>query len=859
MLARLAPYRLAFMLAIRDLRGGVSGFRLYIAALALGVAAIFTVGTMRLSLEAAIERDATLMLGGDARLSRVQRAPTTDEWAFLQNEAGGLSLVTSMRAMIYAANGQNHIVELDGVDKAYPLYGQVEMQAGSMEFHRLHDEAMIKNGRHPLISDARILTLLGVKIGDDLTLGEGKFYLAGIAKTIPDESGSIIRLGPKIRLSNQGLAATKLVQPGSIVRYHTRLILKPPKDYANFKNRFDGRFDDHGYRMRGLDKAAPAIQRFNDRVGSFLNLVSLAILIIGGAGAANAVRSFLIKKSMNIAAMKAVGAPQHLIFMIYLMESLMMAGLGIMIGLALGIGFLLVLQPILAGYLSFNFVIEVHAIPILSAAGLGLCVTFIFILWQLGQAAKLPVASLFRAAGNAVFADRFSFPSLPIIASIMLLAGLFFALAWLITPDKQFLIWFIIAVLALVMIFAALGHFATYLVKRFLTHPANIALRLAKAGLLRPHNPNLWIAISLGLCLSLLAGIGDLQQNLQRQFDNVDDPDRPSFFVMDVKPSQLPDIQTKIKDYEALHKVTVDIDHTPILRGAITKMAGRPTSQMTPPDEFEWVLHADRSLTWSPTPLLGGESKIAQGQWWPEHHQGEQLVSFDEEAANAFNLKLGDEIEINLLGRPIRATISNLRSIDWSSMQMNFLMVFSPGLISTAPHNLLVSLQMPTAHEDGIEKLLTDHYKNISVIRVREAMEMVLDMMAQLSFAVQAISALALIAGLFVLLGALSAEQSLRLNDATIYKVLGVTKWQQLAAWGMEYGFIALMAAFFSVSAGAGFGYYIVEFIMNFDYQPNIVNIFVLLLLALMLVMPISMMAGFRTLTKAPLNQLRNL
>lgn len=851
--------RLAFKLSIRDMRGGSNGFVLFIIALALGVAAISAVGSLRAALESTIERDARTLLGGDAELRLSQRAPSLEQMAFIKQNAAEISSVITLRAMAYAENDQRNIIEINAVDDAYPLYGSVVLSADSMiEFDELH-QVIAPDRPFPLLADSRILDLLEIEIGDALSLGDADFYLAGITTSLPDKSSNALDFGPEVTISAAALAATNLIQPGSVARYYTRLILKEGTIFADFKTAIETEFADAGFRVRGLDRAAPGLDRFFDRIGSFLNLVSLATLVIGGVGAANAVRAFLTRKASSIASLKALGASQALIFTIFLFEALFMAAIGIVIGLMLGAGSLWLLAPLLQDYVPLTANIGIYPLPLLVAAMLGLLVTLIFIIWSLGQAATIPVAGLFRSAGGLGGAMQLGRAPLKLLWVMAALLAAFIGMCWLITPDKRLFFYFIFGLAGLIAGFALIGWGISKLLTTYVAHPKSIPLRLAIAGLSRPNAPAISIALSLGLGLTMLVAVNDLQSNLDQQLVNVTTEDRPSLFVLDLQPSQQARFEAIIGDYNAENQTEISHYATPLMRASITHLNNVPEDKIEPPADFQWVMRGDRGITWSATPMLAGEGHITKGEWWDADYDGDPLVSFDAEAAAAFGLNVGDQIGINLFGRKFDATIANLRYIDWASMNLNFLMVFSPGMLSNAPQSVLSSINAPAEDEAAIERALTDEFNNISVIRVRDVVDNITLILTQMALAVKAIAAVSLLAGLIVLIGALMSEQSMRLHDSIIFKTLGITRWQQMLGWLGEYSFIALLASILAAIAGIATSFYVVSAIMQTPYQFDFMSMLGILILALVLILPIGLAAGFRLLGKSPLTLLRNI
>src|SRR5688572_27534072 len=325
----------AFRYALRELRGGLRGFYVFVACIALGVFAIAGVGALSASLSDSLDREGRTLLGGDIAFSLIQREAKPEERAFLATQ-GQLSVVATMRGMVRAADGQLALVELKSVDAAYPTLGRITAQPQLP----VNELLAVSNGVFGAAADAVLLARLGLKTGDRVTVGSAPFEIRAVISAEPDKLAGGVGLGPRFLISEAALRATELLQPGSLIRWIYRVKLP---DQAASETAVLAAADavrkglpDAGWEIRSRGNASPQLERNINRFTQFLTLVGLAALLVGGVGVANAVKSHLDRKRDVIATLKALGATGTRVFAIYLSQVLVLALIGAFIGVAIG-------------------------------------------------------------------------------------------------------------------------------------------------------------------------------------------------------------------------------------------------------------------------------------------------------------------------------------------------------------------------------------------------------------------------------------------------------------------------------------------------------------------------------------------
>jgi putative ABC transport system permease protein len=257
-----------------------------------------------------------------------------------------------------------------------------------------------------------------------------------------------------------------------------------------------------------------------------------------------------------------------------------------------------------------------------------------------------------------------------------------------------------------------------------------------------------------------------------------------------------------------------------MLRGRIMSVNGVSADDIKAPPNASWVLQSDRGITYATDVPRG--SSVVEGEWWGNNSQGPPLVSFEKKIADGLRLKIGDEVVVNVLGRNISARVANLRSVQWESLGINFVLVFSPGTFTGAPHTHIATLTYPdggtVADETALLKAVSEAFPAVTTVRVKDAIEAVADIVRNLVLAVRGASALALVAAVLVLGGALAAGHRYRVYDAVVLKTLGATRGRLIGAYALEYLLLGAATALFGVAAGSVAAWVIVTEVMNLTF-----------------------------------------
>jgi putative ABC transport system permease protein len=606
-----------------------------------------------------------------------------------------------------------------------------------------------------------------------------------------------------------------------------------------------------GWEVRSRANASPQLERNIDRFTQFLTLVGLAALLVGGVGVANAVKSHIDRRLDVIAAFKALGATGRDVFAIYLTQVIALAAIGSLIGLVAGAALPFIIVGLFGKLLPLPVVPALHPDELALSFIYGLLTALAFGLWPLGRVHDVPVAALFRDISTGE-GNR---PRWRYLALMAVVVALLIAVAVGLAYDKRVAAVFVASSIAVFVVLRGIAG-GLMALARGLPRTGVTMLRLAITNIYRPGALTPSVVLSLGLGLTVLVTITQIDGNLRRQFLAAL-PDRaPSFYFIDIPTNDADRFGAFLKQTAPESSV----EDVPMLRGRIVAARGVQAEDLKASADSEWVLQSDRGLTY--TGEIPKGSKIVEGQWWGADYSGPPLVSIEKKIADGLGLKLGDPIVVNVLGRDITATIGNMRTVDWQSLGINFVLVFSPNAFKGAPHTHIATLTETHPDPSGdarIIKSVADAFPMVTSVRVREALETIGMVVTNLVLAIRGASAVTLISAILVLGGALAAGHRHRVYDAVILKTLGATRARLLGAYALEYLMIGFATAVFGVIAGSIAAWLIVTRLMTLSFVWQAGSAAGVVAAALVVTVGLGLAGTLLALNQKPATVLRNL
>jgi putative ABC transport system permease protein len=830
---------LALRIALRELRAGAGRLSIFVLCICLGVAAVAAIGSLSASLDEALARQGRLLIGGDLSFELIHRQADSAERAALEG-LGRVSESASFRAMARSSAGKSALVEVKAVDDAYPLYGDVSII-------RAEQQGPVWRKSDVVLVERTLLERLNLDVGSTIRIGDAKVTIGGILGEQPDRLADRLAYGPKLLMSRETLTHTGLVQPGSLIRWTYRVKLPEAraadKDYlTETRNKIEKQFPQSGFAIHDWTDPAPSLRRDADRFTQFISFVGLTALLLGGIGVGNAIRSYMAKKREVIATFKCLGATSRLVLAVYLIQALLLASVGIAIGLLIGALTPALLAALYAGALPITLAVEPHPMPLIAAALAGLLTMVLFVLWPLGRAASVSPAVLMRAHLTEE-GERSPWP----YAAGSAAAGIaLFALAIAASEERIITASISAGIVLAFLLLTGFGSLLQRLASRLRrAKPPSLSLALASIG--APGSLARAIAVSLGLGLGLLVATALIHRALLKEIEGNIEADAPAYYFIDVEESDVGKFADTVKAIVPDAK----LDDAPMLRGRIVALKDMPAEKVEADPDARWVLSGDRGLTY--TDDVPPASTLVDGKWWPKDYSGPPLVSFDAELAKGLGLKLGDTITVNILGRNVDARIASLRKIDWESLAINFVMVFSPNTLAGAPHRALTTLELPKGTDPALEgkviQALSERFPLVTAVKVGDIVAAAKELLTKVMTGIKATAGVTLLIGAAVLAGAIAAGQQQRKYLAVLYKTLGATRWRIVSAELLEFGLLGLATALLSVVIATFTAWALCKWAFDVTFVFSSLAVLETVLLALALVLAVGALNTWRVLS----------
>ena len=837
----MTPLSLRF--AGRELRGGVRGFRIFLACLALGVAAIAAAGSTAEAFRRGLASQASEILGGDLALSIRGRGFSPAEQAALERQ-GRVSYATASIAMAEAPSGERRLIELRGVSATYPLAGKVTLSGGPSS---LQAAITTVGGVAGAVVEQPLLDRLHLKVGDRFLAGNMPLQVRGVLLEEPDRLSRGFALGPRVITSLPAMQQGGFMAPGLPFGETARVALPggAPLEPAKVALR---KALGLTTRIRDREDAAPGIHRLIDQLEYFLGFIGLASLVAGGLGVFGAVSAYLEVRKPVIATLKALGAEGQLVRDIYLIQIGLLAALGVGIGLAVGAMAPLVMGMIIKDKLPIPALFAVYPWPLAKAAGFGLLSAAAFSLAPLGRARSTPPASLFRSdlSGTLTIGPE-------IVGAVLAAVGLA-AMAVATAPTPLAAAIMIAGVAVSFGLLWALG-WGSAIAAGKARAGARGSLRIGLANLAGPHSAARTASPAIGLGVALLAAVVLIQSALLNQVAEVAPRTAPALVFTDIPGDRTAEFDAAVSRAFGQPLTQKNYLREPFVTGRIAKVRGEVIDPAKIPRQDRWAYDSD--ITMSAIGPKPEDAGITEGRWWPADYAGPPLIAIDVEAAKGARLQVGDAVTLSVLGRDIEARVAVLRKVDFGGFGASFPLVVTPSAVAGANLKQVAIAKASKAQEGRVIHELGRAFPTVNVVSVREQLEAATDLFDRLALAVRGAAGVAALAGLLVLTGAIAARARARTREAAILKVLGASRAQILAAYVLEYGAVGVIAGTAGVALGYAAAWPVVVKVFHAKWSMDWAGVVALVGAASLVAGLGGLLAAFQALSKRPAPALR--
>ena len=760
----------------RELRSGE--VLVLLGAVALAVAALTAVGFLTDRIGKAVARQANEVLAADLRLR--SQEPIPDIWRDKAEAFDLRTAETNTFPSVVFGGDLSALATIKAVSATYPLRGNVRVS------DTMFGEQRVVEGIPPkgeVWADGALLARVDADVGDRLAVGELDLLVTAVLTYRPDQSMGFASLAPSLLMNIEDIPASGLISAGSRVGYG--LLVAGDEWLVNEFNNAIQEDLPESVRASEREESSERAYRAADRAQRFLSLTAVISLLLSAVAVAMSARRFAHRRMDTVALMKSLGATQRFVIAVALVQLVLLGGLGVVAGSAVGFTAEEILSWILADLIAGDLP-PVGLMPVVLASGSALVLLVGFALPSLIQLRNTPPLRVLRH------------DAMPPPASRLLVAGLSLAaVAALLYRSVGDALMLIILLGGIVVIAAALyvvGRVLVAIMGRFRSG-VGVAWRYGLANVARRGRDSAVQVVAFGLGLTVLLLLTIVRTDLLQRWRQTLDQDAPNHFMINIQPHEL----ESVADIYATAGIEVP-EFVPLIRARMSTINGESVKEREYPDPGgQWMANREANLSFAAK--LSASNEILEGEWWPEDYEGPPLVSVEEEAALETGLKIGDQMTFVIAGRELDATIASIRKINWDSFQPNFFMVFSPRALDDMPTTYIASLRLEKDQQPVLIKLVRAH-PSISVIDLDSILQQIRGIVEKASLAVQAVFIFTLAAGIAVLFAAVQSTIDERRFESAILRALGARKRTVISGVMAEFAALGAAAGILA-SAGA--------------------------------------------------------
>jgi putative ABC transport system permease protein len=853
----------------RELRASWRRLLFFFVCVAIGVAAIVTLRSIIQSLRTGLMREARATIASDVLVQSSRpwtpeiRADLDERFGKAPVEARTESIETA--TMVRAENGAPvaRMVELRGVEAAYPFYGTLLLQDAKPYSHALLENA-------GTLIRPELVAQLGVKIGDRILIGGQPFTVRGVIDQEPGRRLGGFSLGSRVLVDLADLRKTGLLAFGSRANY--QILLKVRANGVDRLTReIRAGFRDRFVNARSYRSTEDQIGESLQRAENFLSLVGFVIVVLGGIGVWSVTRVFVLQKIRSVAILKCVGASTVQVLATYVLQVALLATAGSLIGVALAAAAIRAIPPSLAesfGGLPYGLT----GSAVLQGLTVGLLVSVLFALVPLLDVRRIKPLLLIRGADTAIAVAPLPAGMRSVRARLRridwLQAGLAITVAAALVgvASWQAGSWRAGAAVSIgFAVVSAVLYVAAFALVRFVLPLASapwFPLRHAVISLRRPGNQTRVILLAVGLGSFFVLGVRALQSNLVSEFDVGVSRGGADMFIIDVQRDQVEGVQSLLRERQ--DQGTSPARLVPVLRARVTAVRGREVNLENFSDvRGRGSLAREYTITYRDN--LESNERIVDGKFWngagplPADAPLSE-VSVEESIHERFNIHIGDEMRFDVLGRTMAARVTSIRHVEWGDARSGgFMFVFRPGALAQAPHTFIGFVKGP---DDGAARArlqydLVARYPNITAVDGRDILARIQKVIDNAVLGISVVGGIALLSGVLILIGAVAMTKFQRVYEAAILRTLGASTRLLTTTLALEYFALGLLAGTIGAAGALGLSWGVTRYVFDISWRPVPGLLAIGALLTTLLVAAIGVLASADVLRKKPLITLR--
>ncbi len=802
-------------MAWRDTRASRRRLVLFSLAIVLGIASLVAVGSLRDNLRSAVEDQTKALLGADLTItSRAALSPEAEQ--FIAGLGGEQAREVTFNSMlVIPASGATRLVQVRALGGGFPFYGEFATNPAGAR-------AELRGGMNAVVEESLVVQF-GLKAGDRVKLGAGEFYLAGGLSKVPGESAAVATLAPRVFIPLASVGETGLVQAGSLARYRVYLKFAPGYDVEKLVADLRGRFRELRLGFDTVEERKRELGNAISSVNSFLMLVGFASLFLGAIGVASAIHAHVRQKIPTVAMLRCLGASARTSFAIYLLQGVGLGLVGALGGAILGVAAQLVLPSLLQDFLPFAFSSAVSWPAVWSGVGAGVVISVLFALLPLMEVRHVSPLLTLRS-GFAKNGPKRDWLRVGLV--VVILAAIFGFAIWQ-TGRWPWGVGFAGALLTGFAVLAGLAKLIAWVAKRLNLRRLPFAWRQGVANLHRPNNRTVLLLVSLGMGTFLMMTLYLTRDTLLGQLRIMGGADRPNLMLFDIQDDQIGSLARVLAENGAPVK-----QQAAIVTMRISGLKGRPIAEVLKDPSLRvpgWTLRREYRSTYRGE--LGATEKVVSGEFAGKVPPGAALVpvSVEQSLAKDLGLVVGDEIEFDVQGVPIKTVVGSLREVDWRQMSPNFFIVFPEGVLEPAPKFHVMAVRAAdTAQSARVQQAVVQQHPNVSAIDLALIMQTIDGVYTKASFVVEFLALFTVVTGVVVLAGAVLIGRHQRVRESVLLRTLGATKRQVNLIMLAEYLALGTLGAAVGAVLAIGANWGLAKFIFKMNWVTPAPEVLVL-------------------------------
>jgi putative ABC transport system permease protein len=844
-------------MALRESRSSWRRLGFYAGSITLGVAALVAINAFRADVRSTIHRASRSLLGADLELHTRHGFPESVRAVLDSASVAGtpVSFVTRFSSMALAErSGLTRLVQVRAVSGRYPYYGEILTDPPGL-WPRLGSDRIA-------LVDPAVLIELDAVVGDTLRLGQTSFVVAGVVASVPGDVGLGAAVRPRVYIPQAYLAETELLQFGSFAWYQAYLKLAGADEAETFIDAHEAVLDSAQVGTTTAGEREEDLAEGLDNFARFLALIGLSALLLGGIGIASGVHVFVKRKLETVAVLRCLGATQHTVFGVYLLQALAMGFVGAVLGVALGLGVQAALPGVLGDFLPLEVTPALHLGPILTGLSVGAWVAVIFGLLPLLTVRDVTPLEALRRPFDEPKPRRDVVRFAVYGALAVSVVGLSLSQA----PRWQAGLGFAVAIAVTAAVLWLVAWTLTRATRRFFPRRAPYVLRQGIANLFRPHNQTVTVTLTVGFGIFVLGAVHLVERNLLDQLALDARPDRPNFVVFDIQQDQRDGVQQLI--VERGYTVT---DLTPIVPARVAAVNDRSVNDLladtTEDRPARWALRREYRHTYRDT--LTSSEELVAGAWWdeldregPDEDDAARVarISVEEGVATELQVEVGDRITWNVQGVLLETEITSVREVNWARFEPNFFVIFEPGVLDDAPQIFVTLTRVDDATRRAeLQRDLVRRYPNISALDLSLVQDTIDTLLGKITLAVRFMALFSIAAGMIVLVGAIATSRFQRVRESVLLKTLGGRARQVTQVLATEYLALGVLAGLTGMLLAAVAGWALMVFFFELTFRLPVVPLLGLAAGAAGVTLFVGLLTSRDVARRAPLAVLREM